>query len=145
MIYEALSTLKDPNGSDISAMVSFIEKRHEVPPNFRRQLSARLKRLVSQEKLEKAQNGYRLRREVVNGTKGPIPNPKEIRPRLSGASSEFATGDTVFSSVMMLTTRTMVLHRSSTGLSLAKNVKVISVTGHMSVVRLEEVSKQFTF
>ncbi|KAF5788598.1 putative transcription factor MYB-related family [Helianthus annuus] len=84
MIYEALSTLRDPNGSDISAMVSFIEKRHEVHPNFRRQLSARLRRLVSQEKLEKVQNGYRLRREVVNGTKGPIPKPKEIRPRLSG-------------------------------------------------------------
>ncbi|KAM0018219.1 putative transcription factor MYB-HB-like family [Helianthus debilis subsp. tardiflorus] len=84
MIYEALSSLRDPNGSDLSAMVSFIEKRHEVHPNFRRQLSARLRRLVSQEKLEKVQNGYRLRREVVNGTKGPIPKPKEIRPRLSG-------------------------------------------------------------
>ncbi|KAI3802844.1 hypothetical protein L1987_30989 [Smallanthus sonchifolius] len=84
MIYEALSTLKDPNGSDTSAIVSFIEKRHEVPQNFRRQLSSRLRRLVSQEKLEKVQNCYRLRREVVNGTKGPIPKPKEIRPRLSG-------------------------------------------------------------
>ncbi|KAJ0922543.1 hypothetical protein HanPSC8_Chr05g0205061 [Helianthus annuus] len=80
-----------------------------MPPNFRRQLSARLRRLVSQEKLEKVQNGYRLQREVVNGTKGPIPKPKEIRPRLSGASSEFATGDTMFSSAMMLTTRTTVL------------------------------------
>ncbi|MFS7975269.1 putative linker histone H1/H5, domain H15, winged helix-like DNA-binding domain superfamily [Helianthus anomalus] len=58
MIYEVLSTLKAPNGSDISAMVSFIEKGHEVPPNFRRQLSARLRRLVSQEKLEKVNLFY---------------------------------------------------------------------------------------
>ncbi|KVH93984.1 Histone H1/H5 [Cynara cardunculus var. scolymus] len=71
MIYEALSTLKDPNGSDISAIVSFIEKRHEVPQNFRRLLGSRLRRLVAQEKLEK----------------GPIPKPKEIRPRLSQVNS----------------------------------------------------------
>ncbi|KAI7725647.1 hypothetical protein M8C21_001672 [Ambrosia artemisiifolia] len=84
MIYEALSALKDPNGSDTSAIVSFIEKRHEVPQNVRRHISSRLRRLVSHEKLEKVQNCYRLRRLVVNGTKGPIPKPKEIRPRLSG-------------------------------------------------------------
>ncbi|KAD7476884.1 hypothetical protein E3N88_00020 [Mikania micrantha] len=89
MIYEALSTLKDPNGSDTSAIVSFIEKRHEVPQNFRRLLSSRLRRLVSQEKLEKVQNCYRLRREVLNGTKGPIPKPKEIRPRLSGPINSY--------------------------------------------------------
>ncbi|MFS7907879.1 hypothetical protein Hanom_Chr01g00076631 [Helianthus anomalus] len=83
MIYEVLSTLKAPNGSDISAM--FLTRNS----------------LWS----DQVQNGYRLRREVVNGTKGPIPKPNEIRPRLSGASSEFTTGDTVFSSAMMLTTR----------------------------------------
>ncbi|CAL5437987.1 unnamed protein product [Camellia sinensis] len=53
MIYEALSTLKDPNGSDTSAIVGFIEQRHEVPQNFRRLLSSRLRRLVAQDKLEK--------------------------------------------------------------------------------------------
>ncbi|KAI3814473.1 hypothetical protein L1987_14113 [Smallanthus sonchifolius] len=83
MIYEALSTLKDPNGSNTSAIVSFIEKRHEVPPNFRRLLTSRLRRLVAQEKLEKVQNCYRLRREVLNGTKGPLPKRKEMWPRLS--------------------------------------------------------------
>lgn len=93
MIYEALSTLKDPNGSDTSAIVSFIEKRHEVPQNFRRLLSSRLRRLVAQEKLEKVQNCYRLRREVASGTgtgtgsKGPIMKPKEIRPRISQVNS----------------------------------------------------------
>ncbi|KAK9060821.1 hypothetical protein SSX86_021527 [Deinandra increscens subsp. villosa] len=83
MIYEALSTLKDPNGSNTSEIVCFIEKRHEVPQNFRRLLTSRLRRLVAQEKLEKVQNCYRLRREVLNGTKGPITKPKEVWPRLS--------------------------------------------------------------
>ncbi|KAI3524754.1 hypothetical protein L1887_03418 [Cichorium endivia] len=87
MIYEALSTLKDANGSDTSAIVSFIEKRHEVPPNFRRLLSSRLRRLVAQDKLEKVQNCYRLRREVANGTKAPVMKPKEIRPRISQVNS----------------------------------------------------------
>ncbi|KAI7733114.1 hypothetical protein M8C21_003624 [Ambrosia artemisiifolia] len=89
MIYEALSTLKDPNGSSTSAIVCFIEKRHEVPQNFRRQLTARLRRLVAQEKLEKVQNCYRLRREVLSGTKGPIPKPKEIWPRVSSPFNSY--------------------------------------------------------
>ncbi|KAJ0515635.1 putative transcription factor MYB-HB-like family [Helianthus annuus] len=89
MIYEALSTLRDPNGSDISAMVSFIEKRHEVHPNFRRQLSARLRRLVSQEKLEKLLNmNCPERLPTSKGgsewNQGSDSKPKEIRPRLSG-------------------------------------------------------------
>ncbi|XP_076910369.1 telomere repeat-binding factor 4-like [Bidens hawaiensis] len=84
MIYEALSTLKDPNGSDTSAIVSFIEKTQEVTSNFRKLLSGRLRRLVLQDKLEKVQNCYRLKRGVVNGSKGPVPKPKETQPRLSG-------------------------------------------------------------
>uniref|UniRef100_A0A5B7AW85 MYB transcription factor n=1 Tax=Davidia involucrata TaxID=16924 RepID=A0A5B7AW85_DAVIN len=81
MIYEALSTLKEPNGSDTSAIVSFIEQRHEVPQNFRRLLSSRLRRLVAQDKLEKVQNCYKIKKDVLLGTKTPIPKPKDIRPR----------------------------------------------------------------
>ncbi|GKC44718.1 telomere repeat-binding factor 4-like protein [Tanacetum coccineum] len=83
MIYEALSTLKDPNGSDISAIVSFIEQRHDVATNFRRVLTGRLRRLLQQGKLEKVQNCYRLRSEALNGTRDPTLKPKEIRHRLS--------------------------------------------------------------
>ncbi|GFY98472.1 homeodomain-like/winged-helix DNA-binding family protein [Actinidia rufa] len=80
MIYEALSTLKDPNGSDTSAIVSFIEQRHEVPQNFRRLLSSRLRRLVAQGKLEKGQNR-------------PTLKPKDIRPKQSQTTSYL--GDTI--------------------------------------------------
>ncbi|XP_054785029.1 telomere repeat-binding factor 4-like isoform X3 [Prosopis cineraria] len=63
MVFEALSTIKDTNGSDINTIVSFIEKRHEVPPNFRRALSTRLRRLVAQGKLEKS--AYYWRKECL--------------------------------------------------------------------------------
>ncbi|RYR40305.1 hypothetical protein Ahy_A09g046030 [Arachis hypogaea] len=53
MVLEALSALKDANGSDLNAIVNFIEQKHKVPQNFRRALSTRLRRLVSQGKLEK--------------------------------------------------------------------------------------------
>ncbi|MCH82013.1 telomere repeat-binding factor 4-like, partial [Trifolium medium] len=53
MVFEALSTLKDANGSDLNAIASFIEQKHQVPQNFRRTLSSRLRTLVNQEKLEK--------------------------------------------------------------------------------------------
>jgi myb proto-oncogene protein len=53
VIFEALSALADGNGSDVSSIYHFIEPRHEVPPNFRRILSTRLRRLAAQSKLEK--------------------------------------------------------------------------------------------
>ncbi|XP_057505785.1 telomere repeat-binding factor 4-like isoform X1 [Actinidia eriantha] len=93
MIYEALSTLKDPNGSDTSAIVSFIEQRHEVPQNFRRLLSSRLRRLVAQGKLEKVLNCYKVKRDVLLGAKSPTPKSKDIRPKQSQTTSYL--GDTI--------------------------------------------------
>ncbi|XP_065001742.1 single myb histone 4 isoform X2 [Musa acuminata AAA Group] len=54
MIIEALAAMKEPNGSEIGAICSFIEQRHEVPQNFRRLLSSKLRRLVAQNKIERA-------------------------------------------------------------------------------------------
>ncbi|GFZ11729.1 homeodomain-like/winged-helix DNA-binding family protein [Actinidia rufa] len=53
MIIDALSSVKDSNGSDIGAIVKFIE----------------------------VQNSYRIKKEVALGTKTPTPKQKEIRPR----------------------------------------------------------------
>ncbi|XVE51913.1 hypothetical protein DITRI_Ditri02bG0078500 [Diplodiscus trichospermus] len=93
MIFEALSTIKDTNGSDISAIISYIEQRHEVPPKFRRLLSARLRRLASQGKLEKIQNRYKIRKDTKLGTKTPSPKQKDIRLRQN--SGALSSGETV--------------------------------------------------
>ncbi|KAJ6991745.1 hypothetical protein NC653_015165 [Populus alba x Populus x berolinensis] len=63
--------------------------RQELPQNFRRQLSSRLRRLVAQEKLEKVQNCYKIKKVSSFGTKTPTPK-KEVRPK-----SVHDTGDTV--------------------------------------------------
>ncbi|XP_058068623.1 single myb histone 4 isoform X3 [Magnolia sinica] len=76
MIIEALSTMQDPSGSEIGAISRFIEQRHEVPPNFRRLLSSKLRRLVGQDKIEKFQNGYKLK-ESSFATKTPTPKQKD--------------------------------------------------------------------
>ncbi|KAL3332354.1 hypothetical protein AABB24_032774 [Solanum stoloniferum] len=82
MIYDALSSLKEPNGSDTSTLVNFIEQRHEVPQNFRRLLSSRLRRLVQQDKLEKIENSYRIKQEVLEKTKtAATPKQKHVGPR----------------------------------------------------------------
>lgn len=82
MIYDALSTLKEPNGSDTSTLVNFIEQRHEVPQNFRRLLSSRLRRLVQQDKLEKIENSYRIKKEVLEKSKtAATPKQKHVGPR----------------------------------------------------------------
>ncbi|XP_061370319.1 telomere repeat-binding factor 4-like [Gastrolobium bilobum] len=96
MVFEALSTLKDTNGSDLNAIVSFIEKKHQVPQNFRRALSTRLRRLVSQGKLEKVQNCYKIKKEASSGTKSPTPKQKDVRPqRPLPASAFMASNETI--------------------------------------------------
>lgn len=59
LIFEALSAVKEQNGLDIGSILSYIEQKIEVPQNFRKQLGARLRRLVHQEKLEKVDSYYR--------------------------------------------------------------------------------------
>ncbi|CDY69659.1 BnaAnng31140D [Brassica napus] len=94
MIFEAISELADPNGSDVGSIFSFIEPSHEVPPTFRRVLSSRLRRLAAQGKLPKVSNSkpllnfYKLPdgSETTNRTTpAPTPKPKETntKPRHS--------------------------------------------------------------
>ncbi|XP_048594504.1 telomere repeat-binding factor 4-like isoform X2 [Brassica napus] len=88
MIFEAISELADPNGSDVGSIFSFIEPSHEVPPTFRRVLSSRLRRLAAQGKLPKLLNFYKLPdgSETTNRTTpAPTPKPKETntKPRHS--------------------------------------------------------------
>ncbi|KAK3016823.1 hypothetical protein RJ639_006362, partial [Escallonia herrerae] len=93
MIFEAISNLKETNGSDTNAIVGYIEQKHELPTNFRRLLSSRLRRLVAQDKLEKVQNGYKLKSDVIVATKAPISKQKEYRPKQSQSTGGLA--DTV--------------------------------------------------
>lgn len=73
MILEALTALQDPNGVDVATIASFMEDRHQLPPSFRRALSSKLKRLVSQEKILRVRNSYKLRDmvDVNSAVSGP--------------------------------------------------------------------------
>ncbi|KAM2993731.1 hypothetical protein FF2_045794 [Malus domestica] len=83
MIFEALLTMKDKDGSTIGAILNYIEQRHEVPvpANFRRVLGTRLRQLAMQGKLDKAQNGYKIKTDVTLVAETPIstPDQKEVR------------------------------------------------------------------
>ncbi|PON96189.1 Telomeric repeat-binding factor [Trema orientale] len=85
MIFEALSTMKDVNESDVGAIHNFSEKRHGTPlsPNFKRSLSSRSRKLVVQEKPEKVENGYKIRKEIPMGRNTPSPKQKNIRSQRS--------------------------------------------------------------
>ncbi|GKV09951.1 hypothetical protein SLEP1_g21387 [Rubroshorea leprosula] len=94
MIFEALTNIKDADGADISAIVSYIEQRHEVEvqPNFRRSISSRLRRLVSQGKLEKVQNCYKLKKDTVLGVKTPPKQKDRVRqPQVAAVTSSVET------------------------------------------------------
>ncbi|XP_042395321.1 single myb histone 4-like [Zingiber officinale] len=76
LIIEAITSMQEPNGVEIGAIFNFIEQRQEVAQNFRRVLSSKLRRLVAQNKIERIQNGYRLK-DSSFATKTPIPKPKD--------------------------------------------------------------------
>ncbi|CAN8312386.1 unnamed protein product [Cochlearia groenlandica] len=91
MIFEALSALTDANGSDVSAIFHFIEQRHEVPPNFRRTLGSRLRRLAAQSKLSKIQNFYKMNDNSL-GTRTPLAaRPKDINAKPRQTNSQAPT------------------------------------------------------
>uniref|UniRef100_A0A1J3G5M8 MYB transcription factor n=1 Tax=Noccaea caerulescens TaxID=107243 RepID=A0A1J3G5M8_NOCCA len=84
MIFEALSASPNADGSDVSAIYNFIEQhRHEVPPNFKRVLSSRLRRLAAQKKLVKTQNFYKMNGYSLVTRTSLVTRPKEInvKPR----------------------------------------------------------------
>ncbi|KAF0916726.1 hypothetical protein E2562_011573 [Oryza meyeriana var. granulata] len=60
MVIEALCEIGDPNGSDIDAICHYIEQRHEVQANFRRLLTAKLRRLIAAKKIEKIDRAYKI-------------------------------------------------------------------------------------
>ncbi|CAN6457039.1 unnamed protein product [Victoria cruziana] len=94
MIIEALSAIRDPNGTDIGAIASFIEQRHEVPSNFRRLLGPKLRRLAGQEKIEKVHNGYRLTSSsLVTRTLTPKQTDPHRRGKLQQSSAVVASSD----------------------------------------------------
>uniref|UniRef100_A0A0D6QZP2 MYB transcription factor n=1 Tax=Araucaria cunninghamii TaxID=56994 RepID=A0A0D6QZP2_ARACU len=64
MITEAITALRDPNGNDVASIASYIEERHEVPSNFRRLLSSKLRRLVTQDKIVKIRQNYKLKDQL---------------------------------------------------------------------------------
>nr|QCO76344.1 telomere repeat-binding factor [Tamarix hispida] len=85
MIFEALLTTKEANGLDITQLLSFIEQRTEVPPNFRKSLSSRLRRLVATEKLKKVENCFIMKCKSTPEKKSvpekKAPAMKEIQPK----------------------------------------------------------------
>ncbi|KAM5547329.1 single myb histone 4-like [Rosa sericea] len=94
MIFEALSNSTDPNGLETGAIANFIEQRYvlekknEVPQNFRRLLSSRLRRLVAQEKLEKFQNCFKIKSDSSGETKAPPPPKQNDAPLAPNAPKQ---------------------------------------------------------
>ncbi|WOL20392.1 hypothetical protein Cni_G29197 [Canna indica] len=88
LIIEAITSVQEPNGVEVGAIHNFIEQRLEVPQNFRRLLSSKLRRLVSQNKIEKVQKGYKLK-DSTFASKTPTLKQKDPahRVRLPQSSS----------------------------------------------------------
>ncbi|KMT06144.1 hypothetical protein BVRB_7g163140 [Beta vulgaris subsp. vulgaris] len=60
LILEAITTLKEPKGSDRNAIAMYIEERHGAPPNLSKLLGSKLKFMTSSGQLLKIKHRYRI-------------------------------------------------------------------------------------
>ncbi|XP_057963838.1 telomere repeat-binding factor 1 [Malania oleifera] len=60
LIVEAITSLKEPGGSNKTTIATYIEEQYWAPPNFKRLLSAKLKFLTASGKLIKVKRKYRI-------------------------------------------------------------------------------------
>ncbi|KAK1325258.1 Telomere repeat-binding factor 1 [Acorus calamus] len=60
LIVEAITTLKEPSGSNKTAISLFIEEQYWAPPNFRKILQSKLKSLTASGRLIRVKRRYRL-------------------------------------------------------------------------------------
>ncbi|KAK9726110.1 hypothetical protein RND81_05G191000 [Saponaria officinalis] len=60
VIMEAITTLKEPKGSDKNAIAMYIEERYQTPPNFIIRLNSKLKALAANGQLLKVKHKYRI-------------------------------------------------------------------------------------
>ncbi|GMH06354.1 hypothetical protein Nepgr_008194 [Nepenthes gracilis] len=60
VILEAITTLKEPKGSDKNAIAMFIEERYWAPPNFKKIVCSKLKFMATNGKLLKVKHRYRI-------------------------------------------------------------------------------------
>ncbi|KAJ8421376.1 hypothetical protein Cgig2_028734 [Carnegiea gigantea] len=99
MIKEAITTLKERNGSSQYAIQKFIEEKHkQLPPNFRKLLLANLKKFVTSGKLVKVKGSYKLPPSRLPAPKAePAPTKKskpaaaaKAKPKAAAAKSKAA-------------------------------------------------------
>lgn len=74
LIMEAISSLKEPGGSNKTTIAEYIEDQCWAPPNFKRLLSGKLKYLTATGKLIKMKRKYRI---------VPMSTPSDSRTNLS--------------------------------------------------------------
>ncbi|OVA09389.1 SANT/Myb domain [Macleaya cordata] len=60
LIIEAITSLKEPSGSNRTSIAMYIEDQYCAPPNFKRVLSAKLKLLTASGRLIKVKRKYRI-------------------------------------------------------------------------------------
>ena len=88
MISEAISKLKERNGSSQPAIAKAIEETHgkgNLPKNFKKIMSVRLKKLVKSEALVKVKNSYKINNATTNSS--PQPPKKESAKTITSSSA----------------------------------------------------------
>lgn len=82
LILEAITTLKEPKGSERNAIAMYIEERYRAPPNFSKLLASKLKFLSSNGQLSKVKHRYKISVNLPSSeTRRNSSDSKQMDPR----------------------------------------------------------------
>lgn len=90
LIFEAITNLKEPSGSNKIAITMYIEDQYSAPPNLKKLLSTKLKALTASGKLSKVKRRYRIRPSAALSDQR---SPKLKLLHLDGRQKEFSRVD----------------------------------------------------
>eukprot|EP00252_Welwitschia_mirabilis_P027488 TRINITY_DN9438_c0_g1_i2.p1 TRINITY_DN9438_c0_g1~~TRINITY_DN9438_c0_g1_i2.p1 ORF type:complete len:303 (+),score=100.14 TRINITY_DN9438_c0_g1_i2:347-1255(+) len=87
LIFDALSSLKEPNGSSKSTIAAYIEENYRAPANFRRLLSTKLRSLASSGRLSKIRQNYKLGSAVSSAIEDDVKSEEDGKVDLAVINS----------------------------------------------------------
>ncbi|KAK4269146.1 hypothetical protein QN277_022339 [Acacia crassicarpa] len=139
MIFEALSTLAGSNGSDLYAIISFIEQKHEVPQNYGQAIGERLRKLVDQGKLEMVRNCFRIKTPVE--AKPPSPEQTDSSPCQSLPSGITASHESIVDAKEIAALVADLEHKSHLAAEAVKEAEKVSELAEEANAMLQKMEE----
>ncbi|XP_051119316.1 single myb histone 4-like [Andrographis paniculata] len=146
MILEAVSSIQGSNGATYGEIASFIEQKQELTPDLRRTLGSKLRKLISENALEKGQNRYKIKNAATD-TNAPAqenpnaePSPPQAREHIITTTDAKEAAEIAAQRVAEAENKTYL---AAEAMLEAERISQMAEEAHEQLMQLEEIIEQF--